>query len=63
MEEKQALEVLKQGISLALSNGGFKSPQDVAVVNTALMVFERGIEERENNEKAVKNLPTSKKSK
>lgn len=62
MEEKQALEVLKQGISLALSNGGFKSPQDVGVINTALMSLEQSIKRRETT-KDDGEVPTSKKSK
>jgi 20S proteasome alpha/beta subunit len=36
MELKQAIEVVKQAINIALGAGAFKATQDVAVINTAL---------------------------
>jgi hypothetical protein len=41
MEIKQAIEVLKQAINIALGAGAFKATQDVAVIHTALEVITR----------------------
>jgi len=36
MELKQAIEVVKQAINIALGAGAFKATQDVAVIHAAL---------------------------
>lgn len=38
MDEKQALDVINQGINLAVSNGAFKNSRDVAIISQALEV-------------------------
>ena len=60
MNEKQALEVLVQGINIALGNGAFKNTKDVAIINTAmetLTQFVIGSEETEVVEAEVVRGP------
>ena len=39
MSEEQAVQVLKQGVDVALSAGAFKSTQDVVIIARALEVL------------------------
>lgn len=39
MDEKQALDVLNQGMNVALSAGAFKNTRDVSIISQALEVL------------------------
>lgn len=63
MDIKQATAILKQAIDLSVSNGAFKTANDVAVVNQALSTLTEYIELREDSksvEKETQKLPTKK---
>lgn len=47
MDEKQALDVINQGINLAVSNGAYKSSKDVAVLSQAIEVLAKALVGRE----------------
>ena len=60
METKQAMEIIRQGINIALGAGAFKSTQDVAIIHTAFETINR-LEEASRTE--VVSEPIKKKDK
>ena len=61
MNEKQAFDIVNQGINLALSNGAFKNSRDVAIISQALEVVAKFLVANEELTKEY-TAPTGKSS-
>ena len=64
MKIKEAVNILKQGLDIALSNGAFKKTEDVALLYNSLVEVQQYVERTEalNSEKVNKSLNESSKS-
>lgn len=66
MDEKQALDILNQGINVGLGAGAFKNSRDVAVLSQALEVLAKFLVAQEDANKysphaeLVEDKPTKK---
>jgi hypothetical protein len=64
MDEKQALDILNQGINVGLGAGAFKNSKDVAIVSQAIEVLAKFLQANESRPKAyaelVEDVPTKK---
>lgn len=60
MNEKQALDIINQGINVGLGAGAFKSSKDVAIVSQALDVLARFVDANQSRAELVEDIPTKK---
>ena len=61
MNEKQALDIVSQGINVALGNGAFKNTRDVAILSQALEVLANHFMAVESADMAKDATPVEKK--